>query len=137
MTFYASLAGLLLALVGLGEGSLRTLPHLSLRAWLALVYLGVLGSGFSYVWYANGVMRLGAARAAAFINLVPISAVAFGAALLGGDRGDGDRRRRAGAGRSRTDQSEEDGQMSQKTVLIAGASRELGLEFARQYSIAS
>lgn len=84
MTFYASLAGgLLLALVGLGEGSLRVLPHLSLRAWLALVYLGVLGSGFSYVWYANGVMRLGAARAAAFINLVPISAVAFGAALLG------------------------------------------------------
>lgn len=84
MTFYASLAGgLLLALAGLGEGSLRALPHLSGRAWLSLVYLGVLGSGFSYVWYANGVMRLGAARAAAFINLVPISAVALGATLLG------------------------------------------------------
>lgn len=84
MTFYASLAGgLLLALVGLGEGSLRALPHLSLRAWLSLFYLGVLGSGFSYVWYAKGVMRLGATRAAAFINLVPISAVLLGVALLG------------------------------------------------------
>ncbi|WP_417068826.1 DMT family transporter [Niveibacterium terrae] len=84
MTFYASLAGgLLLALAGLGEGSLRALPHLSGQAWLSLVYLGVLGSGFSYVWYANGVMKLGAARAAAFINLVPICAVLLGAALLG------------------------------------------------------
>lgn len=84
MTFYASLAGgLLLAVTGLAEGSLRALPHLSGLAWLSLLYLGILGSGFSYVWYANGVMKLGAARAAAFINLVPISAVLLGAALLG------------------------------------------------------
>lgn len=83
MTFYASLAGgLMLLLAGLAEGSLRSLPSVSWRAVAALLYLGVLGSGFSYVWYAGGVMRLGAARAAAFINLVPVSAVLLAAVIL-------------------------------------------------------
>lgn len=83
MTFYASVAGgAMLLLAGLVEGSLRSMPVVSWQALAALVYLGVLGSGFSYVWYANGVMRLGAARAAAFINLVPLSAVLLAAWLL-------------------------------------------------------
>ena len=83
MTFYASVAGgVMLLIVGLAEGSLRSLPVVSWRAVASLLYLGVLSSGFSYVWYANGVMRLGATRAAAFINLVPICAVLLGALLL-------------------------------------------------------
>lgn len=83
MTFYASLAGgVMLLLTGLLEGSLRSVPTVSWRAVASLLYLGVLGSGFSYVWYAQGVMRLGAARAAAFINLVPLSAVLLGALML-------------------------------------------------------
>ncbi len=84
MTFYASVAGgALLIATGIVEGSLRQLPRLSWQAWLSLLYLGVLGSGFSYVWYAQGLLRLGATRAAAFINFVPVSALAFGALLLG------------------------------------------------------
>ncbi|WP_183635856.1 EamA family transporter [Niveibacterium umoris] len=83
MTFYASVAGgLMLLCAGLAEGSLRTLPVVSWHAVAALLYLGILGSGFSYVWYAQGVMRLGAARAAVFINLVPISAVLLAALIL-------------------------------------------------------
>lgn len=84
LTFYASAAGgLLLTLAALATGSLHAWPQASAQAWWALAYLGILGSGFSYVWYAQGVARLGAGRAAAFINLVPLCALLLGAALLG------------------------------------------------------
>ena len=84
MTFYASVAGgALLIATGIITGPLRQWPQLSWQGWLSLLYLGVLGSGFSYVWYAHGVVRLGATRAAAFINFVPISALVFGVLLLG------------------------------------------------------
>jgi drug/metabolite transporter (DMT)-like permease len=36
----------------------------------------------AFVWYNDGVRRLGAARAPVFINLVPVFAVALGALLL-------------------------------------------------------
>lgn len=84
MTFYASvIGGAMLIALGVADGALRGWPAFSLRAWLCLAYLGILGSGFSYVWYADGVKALGATRAAAFINLVPVCAVLFGALLLG------------------------------------------------------
>jgi len=84
MTFYASLAGgILLIGAGVFEGALREWPRLSWQGWLSLLYLGVLNNGFSYVWYAQGIVQLGATRAAAFTNLVPISALFFGAVLLG------------------------------------------------------
>ncbi len=84
MTFYASVAGgALLIVAGIVEGPLRQWPALSWQGWLSLFYLGVLGSGFSYVWYAQGVVQLGATRAAAFINFVPISALLLGALILG------------------------------------------------------
>ncbi len=83
ITFYASLTGgVLLIALGMFEGSLRHWPQLSWQGWVSLLYLGVLGSGFSYVWYAQGLMGLGATRAAAFINFVPLSALFFGATLL-------------------------------------------------------
>ncbi|WP_341676765.1 DMT family transporter [Niveibacterium sp. SC-1] len=84
MTFYAAVAGgLMLFAAGLIHGELRQWPQASPAGWFALGYLGILGSGLSYVWYAKGVQRLGATRAAAFINLVPVFAVAMGAVLLG------------------------------------------------------
>lgn len=83
MTFYASLVGtVLLVMTGIAEGSLRVWPHYSFKAWLSIMYLGFLGSSVAYVWYANGVKALGATRAAAFINLVPISAVVLSACIL-------------------------------------------------------
>jgi drug/metabolite transporter (DMT)-like permease len=83
MTFHASwMGGLMLWGIGLLDGSLRTMPSFSWQGWGSIVYLGVLGSGLAYVWYAQGLKVLGAARTAVFINFVPMSAVLFSAVLL-------------------------------------------------------
>jgi drug/metabolite transporter (DMT)-like permease len=82
ITTYASLTGtLMLAAATLVEGA-PFLPRASAWAWFALVFLGVLGTAVAFVWYNDGVRRLGAARAPVFINLVPVAAVALAWALL-------------------------------------------------------
>lgn len=58
----------------------------SMWAWrplLALVYIAVMGTVVPYVWYVQGVQRLGPARAAIYINLTPVFGVSLGYLLLG------------------------------------------------------
>ena len=82
-TTYAALAGtVMLALVALARGELA-FPHASTAAWLSLAYMGVFGTALAYVWYLEGVGALGPARAAIFVNLVPVAAIALGVLLLG------------------------------------------------------
>ena len=44
--------------------------------------LAVGGTALAFTWFADGVKRLGAARASAFVNLVPVFAVLQAAILL-------------------------------------------------------
>lgn len=82
-TFYASLiGGILLWLAALTQP--ETLwPGALWRGWAAILFLGLFGTALAFTWYAEGVQRLGAGRAAAFINLVPVAAVLLAAWLLG------------------------------------------------------
>jgi len=48
----------------------------------AILYLGAGGTALAFVWYAQGLKRLGAARTAVFNNLVPVFGVLLGALLL-------------------------------------------------------
>ena len=83
ITVYASLTGtLMLAAATLDDGA-PLVPGASLPAWAALAFLGAFGTAVAFVWYNDGVHRLGTARAPVFINLVPVFAVALGALLLG------------------------------------------------------
>jgi drug/metabolite transporter (DMT)-like permease len=83
ITVYASLTGtLMLAAATLSEGA-ALVPQASPSAWAALAFLGAFGTAVAFVWYNDGVRRLGAARAPVFINLVPVFAVVLGALLLG------------------------------------------------------
>ena len=50
---------------------------------LSLLYLGIVGSAVAYIWYYDGIQKIGVARAGVFIALNPLAAVLFGAALLG------------------------------------------------------
>jgi drug/metabolite transporter (DMT)-like permease len=80
---YASLAGtLLLGLVVAGQGGIQTAPLRDPMIWLNIGYLAVFGTVLAFVWYYRGVQTVGAARAAQFINLVPVSGVLLGAVLL-------------------------------------------------------
>jgi drug/metabolite transporter (DMT)-like permease len=83
MTFGASLTGwLMLTTAALLQGSLFSLAETTWRGWSAIVFLGLFGTALAFTWYAEAVQRIGATRSAAFINLVPVSAVILGAVLL-------------------------------------------------------
>ncbi|WP_043307752.1 DMT family transporter [Pseudomonas sp. ML96] len=50
--------------------------------WLSLLYLGAIGSALAYIWYYDGIRRIGATRSGVFIALNPLTAVLFGTLLL-------------------------------------------------------
>jgi drug/metabolite transporter (DMT)-like permease len=82
-TTWASLWGTLM----LAAASVREWPALQAAAftpgvWLSLAYLGLLGTALAFVWYSQGVQRLGAARTVVFNNLVPVFGACFGVLLL-------------------------------------------------------
>ena len=55
---------------------------LPVQVWLALAYLGLLGTVLGFVWYAEGIRTLGTARTAIFNNLVPVFGVLLSVLLL-------------------------------------------------------
>jgi len=66
-----------------GELSWTALNVLGAAQWLSLAYLGVLGSALAYIGYYHGIRRIGATRSGVFIALNPLTALIFGALLLG------------------------------------------------------
>lgn len=66
-----------------GEFDLHAIARLDLSQGLSLLYLGVLGSALAYIWYYDGLRRIGATRSGVFIALNPLTAVLLGALLLG------------------------------------------------------
>jgi drug/metabolite transporter (DMT)-like permease len=50
-------------------------------AWLSLLFMGVIGSGLAYLWWNLAVLKIGAARAVSFLNLVAVFTAAIGVAL--------------------------------------------------------
>lgn len=76
---YASIAGNILLLPpALSEHIVSKAAGLSLNDWLALFYLGFFGTVLGFVWYYDGISRIGASKAGLYINLVPVSAVFMG-----------------------------------------------------------
>lgn len=57
------------------EGLIGNVVHQSARDWVCIFYLGVFGTVIGFVWYYQGVDRLGPTRAGLFINFVPIFGV--------------------------------------------------------------
>ncbi|MTC61058.1 EamA family transporter [Providencia rustigianii] len=82
---YAVLFGTLLLILVSGMTGVLTIEgitHLSSNDFISLVYLGILGSALAYVWYYQGVDKLGAANAGSFIALNPLTAVIIGTLFL-------------------------------------------------------
>jgi len=83
-TAYASLFGSVLLLPAAAlEGSLLSGVHrLTVYGWIAVLQLALLGTVVGFVWWYEGVERLGASRAAVFVNLVPLFGVLLSAMIL-------------------------------------------------------
>jgi drug/metabolite transporter (DMT)-like permease len=79
---YASVAGCLLLGLFLLTDEHDTVALAEPVHWLSIGYLAFFGTVLGFVWYYQGVHAVGAARAAQFINLVPVSGVLLGVLLL-------------------------------------------------------
>ena len=73
---YASIVGTVALLFpALQEGLLLQVTMTKSAVWLSISYLSVFGTVLGFLWYYEGISELGPARAALFINFVPVSAV--------------------------------------------------------------
>jgi drug/metabolite transporter (DMT)-like permease len=83
-TTYAALFGTaILAAGALFEQPWRAIGAFDARAWIAVAYLGSFGTVLPFVFFNEGVRRIGPSRTTIFINLVPVFGVTLGAAVLG------------------------------------------------------
>ena len=83
-TTYSCLIGCVALLpIALQEGLLSDMPKLSLNAILSTAYMGILGTVVAFLWYSEGIRKLGTSRTAIFTNLVPTTAVLMGVIGLG------------------------------------------------------
>jgi drug/metabolite transporter (DMT)-like permease len=81
-TLWASLIGsLLIGITALLQGGSELMAW-SWQVWASVVFLAIGGTALAFTWFADGVKRLGAARASVFVNLVPVFAVLQAAVLL-------------------------------------------------------
>ncbi len=80
---YSSLAGTAALMIpALLEGLWSFLPAYSSITWLGLFYLGFFGTVLGFVWYYEGIKKIGPTKAGLFINVVPLSAVVLAFFLL-------------------------------------------------------
>ena len=82
-SIYAGTVMLVLYAAASGVLHVDAVWRFSMAEIASLFYLGVIGSAVAYIWYYEGIKQIGVARASVFIAINPLSAVIFGAALLG------------------------------------------------------
>lgn len=81
-TLWASLLGAgLIGLAALFQGGTE-MAAWSWRVWTSVFFLAIGGTALAFTWFADGVRRIGAAKASVFVNLVPVFAVLQAAVLL-------------------------------------------------------
>lgn len=64
------------------EGLFKQINNYPLSAWLSLLYLALFGTVLSFVWYYQGIQKIGSMRAGQFINIVPVSAILLSVLIL-------------------------------------------------------
>jgi drug/metabolite transporter (DMT)-like permease len=82
VTYSAIIGAVLLFPAACLEGLFDQITDYSLTVWLSLFYLGLCGTVLGFVWYYQGIQKIGSTRAGQFINFVPISAILLSAWIL-------------------------------------------------------
>jgi drug/metabolite transporter (DMT)-like permease len=71
LTVWASLVGLLIMTPWAAyESFTYGIPQPSIDGWLAILFLAIFSTVISYVWFANGIVILGAGKTALYVYLV-------------------------------------------------------------------
>lgn len=64
------------------EGFIQHFQDFNLTIWLSAFALGLLGTVIAYLWYYQGIKKIGPSRTGIFINFVPVSATAMAILFL-------------------------------------------------------
>jgi drug/metabolite transporter (DMT)-like permease len=75
VSYSSAIGAIALLIPAFFEGLARNIVSQSALDWLCISYLGVFGTVIGFVWYYQGVERIGPTKAGLFINFVPISAI--------------------------------------------------------------
>jgi drug/metabolite transporter (DMT)-like permease len=57
------------------EGLIRNIANQSMLDWSCICYMGIFATVIGFVWYYQGVQRLGPTKTGLFINFVPVFAI--------------------------------------------------------------
>ena len=83
LTVWASVAGFVFLTPWAGWETVQGgIPSISARAWWATIFLAILSTVVSYVWFADGIKVIGAGKAALYVYLVPPFGILSGWYLL-------------------------------------------------------
>lgn len=64
------------------EVSQQGISNPEFSAWIGIIFLAVFSTVLSYVWFADGIKKIGAGRASMYVYLVPIFGILSGWLLL-------------------------------------------------------
>ena len=80
---YSSLTGTVLLFVPAFREGFAKCIYFSIFDWWNIFYLGFFGTVLGFVWFYEGINRIGPTKAGLFINFVPISAILLAFVFLG------------------------------------------------------
>lgn len=83
VTYSVLIGTVVLFLPASASGALLYCHTYSPAQWLSLFYLGFFGTVLGFVWFYQGIQRIGPMKSGLFINFVPISGVLLGFLILG------------------------------------------------------
>lgn len=78
----AAIGSLLLFPAALADGLVADIGRMAPVHWACIIYMGAAATSMAFLWFYQGIKTIGAVRAAAFINLVPVFASCFGYLIL-------------------------------------------------------
>lgn len=83
LTVWSSLIGLLiLSPWAAYETYIGGIPNPSVNGWIAIIFLAIFSTVFSYVWFADGIVTIGAGKTALYVYLVAPFGILGGWLLL-------------------------------------------------------
>ncbi|MBK8182119.1 MAG: DMT family transporter [Candidatus Competibacteraceae bacterium] len=83
VTYSVFIGTVIVFLLALAHGALSHCLSYSLAQWLSLFYLGLFGTVLGFIWFYQGIQRIGPMKSGLFINFVPISGALLGFLILG------------------------------------------------------
>ena len=79
---YSSVAGTVCLLPAAMMENLGGAAAYPFDAWVSILYLGFFGTVLGFIWYYQGIQRIGPVRAGLFINFVPVFALLLAFIIL-------------------------------------------------------